>query len=235
MKLFLKLLMFYLIFHIINRENSIDGVLDATFSVEHSSFGVLKNHELKPGGKDIVVTEENKREYVRLYVNYRFMRGIEQQFLALQKGFHELIPPLLLRPFDERELELVIGGLGTIDINDWKMHTRLKHCTPDTPVVQWFWQIVESYGEEMRARLLQFVTGSSRVPLQGFKALQGRLRTPFNTNSSRTFLLTNLLFHTCINISLQGQQEQQVLGYLQFTLWMLQARIYQKHTPVSTE
>ncbi|EFN81984.1 E3 ubiquitin-protein ligase Smurf1 [Harpegnathos saltator] len=154
-------------------ENSIDGVLDATFSVEHSSFGVLKNHELKPGGKDIPVTEENKREYVRLYVNYRFMRGIEQQFLALQKGFHELIPPLLLRPFDERELELVIGGLGTIDINDWKMHTRLKHCTPDTPVVQWFWQIVESYGEEMRARLLQFVTGSSRVPLQGFKALQG--------------------------------------------------------------
>ncbi|KAK2585056.1 hypothetical protein KPH14_008575 [Odynerus spinipes] len=154
-------------------ENSIDGVLDATFSVEHSSFGVLKNHELKPGGKDIQVTEENKKEYVRLYVNYRFMRGIEQQFLALQKGFHELIPPPLLRPFDERELELVIGGLGTIDINDWKMHTRLKHCTPDTPVVKWFWQIVESYGEEMRARLLQFVTGSSRVPLQGFKALQG--------------------------------------------------------------
>ncbi|KAK9299882.1 hypothetical protein QLX08_007266 [Tetragonisca angustula] len=154
-------------------ENSIDGVLDATFSVEHSSFGVLKNHELKPGGKDIPVTEENKKEYVRLYVNYRFMRGIEQQFLALQKGFHELIPPQLLRPFDERELELVIGGLGTIDINDWKMHTRLKHCTPDTPVVKWFWQIVESYGEEMRARLLQFVTGSSRVPLQGFKALQG--------------------------------------------------------------
>lgn len=162
-----------MLFHVF-RENSIDGVLDATFSVEHSSFGALKNHELKPGGKDIPVTEENKREYVRLYVNYRFMRGIEQQFLALQKGFHELIPPLLLRPFDERELELVIGGLGTIDINDWKMHTRLKHCTPDTPVVQWFWQIVESYGEEMRARLLQFVTGSSRVPLQGFKALQGK-------------------------------------------------------------
>ncbi|KAJ8678583.1 hypothetical protein QAD02_014370 [Eretmocerus hayati] len=154
-------------------ENSIDGVLDATFSVEHSSFGVLKNHELKPGGKDISVTEENKREYVRLYVNYRFMRGIEQQFLALQKGFHELIPSQLLRPFDERELELVIGGLGTIDINDWKQNTRLKNCTPDTPVVKWFWQIVESYGEEMRARLLQFVTGSSRVPLQGFKALQG--------------------------------------------------------------
>lgn len=110
------------------------------------------------------------------------MRGIEQQFLALQKGFLELIPPQLLRPFDERELELVIGGLGTIDINDWKLHTRLKHCTPDTPVVKWFWQIVESYNEEMRARLLQFVTGSSRVPLQGFKALQGTFSCFQNCN-----------------------------------------------------
>ncbi|NWY21653.1 SMUF1 ligase, partial [Aphelocoma coerulescens] len=32
---------------------------------------------------------------------------------------------------------------------------------------------VELFDEERRARLLQFVTGSSRVPLQGFKALQG--------------------------------------------------------------
>ncbi|XP_049854862.1 E3 ubiquitin-protein ligase SMURF1 isoform X1 [Schistocerca gregaria] len=154
-------------------ENSLTGVIDTTFAVEHNSFGVLKVHELKPGGKDINVTEENKREYVKLYVNYRFMRGIEQQFLALQKGFTELIPNNLLRAFDERELELIIGGLGSIDITDWRNHTRLKHCTPETPVVKWFWQIVEEYSEEMRARLLQFVTGSSRVPLQGFKALQG--------------------------------------------------------------
>ena len=56
------------------------------------------------------------------------MRGIEQQFLALQKGFTELIPCQLLRPFDERELELVIGGLGSIDINDWRNNTRLKVC-----------------------------------------------------------------------------------------------------------
>ncbi len=55
------------------------------------------------------MTEENKREYVRLYVNYRWCRGIEQQFLALQKGFNELVPQGLLKPFDERELELVIG------------------------------------------------------------------------------------------------------------------------------
>lgn len=67
-------------------ENNINGIIDSTFSVENNSFGALVVHELKPGGSQIAVTEENKREYVKLYVNYRFMRGIEQQFLALQKG-----------------------------------------------------------------------------------------------------------------------------------------------------
>lgn len=36
------------------------------------------------------------------------MRGIEAQFLALQKGFNEIIPQHLLKPFDERELEVIL-------------------------------------------------------------------------------------------------------------------------------
>lgn len=54
------------------------------------------------------------------------MRGIEQQFLALQKGLTEVVPGTLLKPFDEREIELIISGIGTIDIEDWKHNTRLK-------------------------------------------------------------------------------------------------------------
>lgn len=67
----------------------------------------------------------------------------------------------------------MIGGINKIDISDWRRHTRLKHCTPDSDVVKWFWRAVEEFDDEKRARLLQFVIGSSRVPLQGFKALQG--------------------------------------------------------------
>ena len=71
----------------------------------------------------------------------------------------------------------MIGGLGKIDVDDWKLNTRLKHCSQETPLVRWFWRAVDEYDEEHRARLLQFVTGSSRVPLQGFKALQGMYET----------------------------------------------------------
>lgn len=181
------------------RDNDITGVLDHTFCVEHNAYGEIIQHELKPNGKSIPVTQDTKKEYVRLYVNWRFLRGIEAQFLALQKGFNEVIPQHLLKAFDEKELEvgsddskriptaaprltplslpavqLIVCGLGKIDINDWKSNTRLKHCTPDSNIVKWFWKAVESFDEERRARLLQFVTGSSRVPLQGFKALQGK-------------------------------------------------------------
>ncbi|XP_016324228.1 E3 ubiquitin-protein ligase SMURF1-like isoform X3 [Sinocyclocheilus anshuiensis] len=184
-------------------ENDITSVLDHTFCVEHNAFGKFLQHELKPNGKNIPVTEENKKEYVRLYVNWRFMRGIEAQFLALQKGFNELIPQHLLKPFDNKELELIIGGLGKIDLNDWKANTRLKHCVADSNIVKWFWQAVESFDEERRGRLLQFVTGSTRVPLQGFKALQG------STGSAGPRLFTIHLIdantdnlpkaHTCFN------------------------------------
>eukprot|EP00064_Thunnus_orientalis_P013084 superscaffoldBa00002087_g13121 len=88
-------------------ENDITSVLDHTFCVEHNAFGKFLQHELKPNGRNIPVTEENKKEYVRLYVNWRFMRGIEAQFLALQKGFSELIPQHLLKPFDHKELEVL--------------------------------------------------------------------------------------------------------------------------------
>uniref|UniRef100_A0A8C7VQW4 HECT-type E3 ubiquitin transferase n=1 Tax=Oncorhynchus mykiss TaxID=8022 RepID=A0A8C7VQW4_ONCMY len=181
-------------------DNDITGVLDHTFCVEHNAYGEIIQHELKPNGKTVSVSEDTKKEYVRLYVNWRFLHGIEAQFLALQKGFNEVIPQHLLKSFDEKELELIVCGLGKIDIADWKSNTRLKHCTTDSNVVKWFWKAVESYDEERRARLLQFVTGSSRVPLQGFKALQGaagpRLFT-FHQIDANTNNLPKA--HTCFN------------------------------------
>ncbi|XP_025415706.1 E3 ubiquitin-protein ligase SMURF2 [Sipha flava] len=186
-------------------ENKLEkDIIDTNFAVEQSSFGLLKLHELKTGGRNIQVTEENKKEYVKLYVTYRFMRGIEQQFLALQKGLTEVVPGTLLKPFDEREIELIISGIGTIDIEDWKRNTRLKHCSSDMPVVKWFWEIIEQhYSQEMRLRLLQFVTGSSRVPLQGFKALQGSTGAagPRLFTIHLTDVPTNNLpkAHTCFN------------------------------------
>lgn len=100
--------------HFSLRENDITGVLDHTFCVEHNAYGEIIQHELKPNGKSIPVTQDTKKEYVRLYVNWRFLRGIEAQFLALQKGFNEVIPQHLLKAFDEKELEVGSSNLNCL-------------------------------------------------------------------------------------------------------------------------
>lgn len=50
---------------VLDRENDITSVLDHTFCVEHNAYGQIIQHELKPNGKNIPVTEETKKEYVR--------------------------------------------------------------------------------------------------------------------------------------------------------------------------
>ena len=40
-------------------------------------------------------------------------------------------------------------------------------------VIQWFWKCIRSWPPEKKSRLLQFATGTSRIPVNGFKDLQG--------------------------------------------------------------
>lgn len=72
--------------------------------------------DLKPGGADIPVTEDNKKDYVSAVVEYRIARRVKEQFEAFMSGFSELIPQDLINVFDERELELLIGGMSEIDV-----------------------------------------------------------------------------------------------------------------------
>ena len=101
--------------HLIIRKNDITDVLDETFSVTEDHFGEIIEMELKPGGANIAVTEENKKEYVEAVVEYRTKTRIKEQAAALLEGFRELIPSELIDVFDERELELLIGGMSEID------------------------------------------------------------------------------------------------------------------------
>jgi len=80
----------------------------------------------------------------------------------------------MIKMFDDRELELVIAGTADIDIKDWRKNTDYRSGYHDKhQVVKWFWQAVDSNPNEQRLRLLQFVTGTSSIPYEGFGALRG--------------------------------------------------------------
>ncbi|KIW95176.1 E3 ubiquitin-protein ligase RSP5 [Cladophialophora bantiana CBS 173.52] len=154
-------------------ENDITDVLDQTFSIEDEQFGETKTIDLKPGGRDIAVTNENKREYVELLTEWKIQKRVEEQFNAFITGFNELIPADLVNVFDERELELLIGGIADIDVDDWKKHTDYRGYQEQDEVIQNFWKVIRSWDAEQKSRLLQFATGTSRIPVNGFKDLQG--------------------------------------------------------------
>ncbi|XP_055542084.1 E3 ubiquitin-protein ligase Nedd-4-like isoform X4 [Wyeomyia smithii] len=145
-----------------------------TFSVDEESFGTMNQRELKPNGADIEVTNENKDEYIKMVIEWRFAARVKGQMQAFLDGFGSIVPLHLLKIFDENELELLMCGIQCIDVNDWKRNTLYKgDYYANYVVVQWFWRAVLSFNNEMRARLLQFVTGTSRVPMNGFKELYG--------------------------------------------------------------
>jgi E3 ubiquitin-protein ligase HUWE1 len=58
-------------------------------------------------------------------------------------------------------------------VDDWKSNTEYHNYTAASQQIQWFWRAVRSFDKEERAKLLQFVTGTSKVPLNGFKELEG--------------------------------------------------------------
>ncbi|QPG98097.1 NEDD4 E3 ubiquitin-protein ligase [Epichloe festucae Fl1] len=175
------------------------GILEQTFSTEDERFGVLTTEDLIPNGRNIDVTNENKKEYVDLMVKWRIEKRIAEQFQAFKEGFHELIPQDLINVFDERELELLIGGIAEIDVDDWKKHTDYRGYTESDEVIQNFWQVVRSWDGEQKSRLLQFTTGTSRIPVNGFKDLQGS-DGPRRFTIEKTGELTNLpKAHTCFN------------------------------------
>ena len=77
--------------------------------------------------------------------NWRIQKRIEEQFNCFAQGFNELIPQDLINVFDERELELLIGGIAEMDVDDWKKHTDYRGYTESDDVVQWFWKVL-SFG-----------------------------------------------------------------------------------------
>uniref|UniRef100_A0A8C4KTK4 HECT-type E3 ubiquitin transferase n=1 Tax=Dromaius novaehollandiae TaxID=8790 RepID=A0A8C4KTK4_DRONO len=182
------------------KENDIEECgLEMFFSVDKEILGEIKSHDLKPNGSNILVTEENKEEYIRLVAEWRLSRGVEEQTQAFFEGFNEILPQQYLQYFDAKELEVLLCGMQEIDLNDWQRHTIYRHYTRTSRQIVWFWQFVKEIDNEKRMRLLQFVTGTCRLPVGGFADLMG-------SNGPQKFCIEKVgkenwlpRSHTCFN------------------------------------
>lgn len=182
------------------RDNNIEECgLEMYFSVDMEILGKVTSHDLKLGGSNILVTEENKDEYIGLMTEWRFSRGVQEQTKAFLDGFNEVVPLQWLQYFDEKELEVMLCGMQEVDLADWQRNTVYRHYTRNSKQIIWFWQFVKETDNEVRMRLLQFVTGTCRLPLGGFAELMG-------SNGPQKFCIEKVgkdtwlpRSHTCFN------------------------------------
>jgi len=170
--------------------NSVEG-LDLTFTVALKDSPNLMV-ELKPDGANTSVTEENKSEYVKLYVSNYLTGSIRKQLQAFISGFYLVIPREQMPKLTEKELELLLCGVPDINVDDWRKNTKYDGFTEQDEIIEWFWRIVTDMTMEDRAKLLQFCYGSAIVPAGGF----ANFKHKFNiSKQSNTKLLPQS--HTC--------------------------------------
>ncbi|KAI7811631.1 putative NEDD4-like E3 ubiquitin-protein ligase WWP2 [Triplophysa rosa] len=182
------------------KENDLEECgVELYFAQDMEILGKVTTHQLKNDGENELVTQDNKEEYIGLLTDWRFMRGVEEQTKAFLDGFNEVVPLEWLRYFDEKELELMLCGMQEIDLSDWQKNTIYRHYTKNSKQIQWFWQVVKEMDNEKRIRLLQFVTGTCRLPVGGFTELIG-------SNGPQKFCIDKVgketwlpRSHTCFN------------------------------------
>jgi len=155
-------------------ENSVSDLgYDQTFSTEIQEFGVTETRDLIADGRNVIVTDDNKTDYIKLVCQMKMTGAIRKQLGAFLEGFYDIIPRRLIAIFNEQELELLLSGLPDINIDDLKANSEYHKYSATSLQIVWFWRALRSFDQTDRAKFLQFVTGSSKVPLQGFGALEG--------------------------------------------------------------
>ncbi|ETW01279.1 hypothetical protein, variant [Aphanomyces invadans] len=80
-------------------DNDVTDVLYETFSVTRANNVIV---DLKENGRNVEVTEANKKEYVALMMQWRTEFAVRPQLDALLNGLHMLLPASLLHAFEWR-------------------------------------------------------------------------------------------------------------------------------------
>ena len=116
--------------------------------------------------------------YLKLFAEHRLVGETREQIQAFRGGLSVFFGDELLQTLRQcctpADVQLLLCGNPDIDVADWAANTLYTHgLTADAVLVRQFWSVVEGFGNEHRAKLLHFCTGSSRAPATGFAQLQG--------------------------------------------------------------
>ncbi|KAF9109166.1 Ubiquitin fusion degradation protein 4 [Mortierella sp. AM989] len=129
--------------------------------------------ELKSGGSNIPVTIYNVEEYISLTLDFTVGRGIEAQVAAFREGFNNVFSIQNLAGFRSGELVSLFGS----GEEDWSYETLVDSVKADhgfrseSRAFKNLLRIMSELDKAERRQFLQFITGSPKLPIGGFKNL----------------------------------------------------------------
>lgn len=159
--------------------------------------------DLKPGGADTTVTNQNRLVYISYMARHRLQNQPYLQTTAFLRGLSTMIQPSWLSMFNQSELQTLISGTRTqIDVEDLRRNTiyggtyvigddGLEH-----PTIQLFWRIMKDISDDERRAVLKFVTSTPRAPLLGFGTLNPRFSIRDGGSDQERLPSTS----TCVNL-----------------------------------
>ena len=177
--------------------------MEIYYSIQYQNDeGQIITEELIPGGNNKKVTDIN--DYIDKRINHLVSKS-QILIYHIQEGLFNFIPKDILGTINSSEFELLVCGQPFIDVNDWNKNSVYKgDYNKNHRLVKWFWDEVYKLSQDDLRKLLQFSTGTSRVPINGFKKLESNrgeiakfcLNSVFyNENKKNNYIRA----HTCFN------------------------------------
>jgi E3 ubiquitin-protein ligase HERC4 len=175
-------------------EPDAEEVFGLSFTVTESQFGEATERPLKLGGEEMVVTNANKSEYVKLYIDYVLNKSCETQFDAFKKGFLKVVSQRVLQLFHPQELMALVVGNENYDWDVMQEIAAYKEgYSPNHPTIVFFWEVFHEFAAEDKKKFLLFLTGSDRIPIAGMSSVKIMIQKTADT----AFLP---VAHTCFNL-----------------------------------
>ena len=204
------------------KENTIADVFFEVFETPVLISCDEERVPLKPHGSEIQVTEENKQEYIDLLVNFIGTKSMQYPLQQFLEGFYYVIPKEAISVLSADELELLVCGMPFIDLQEWQDFTEYRgEYSKNHQVIKWLWECLSGFSQEYLSLMILFVTGTPRLPVEGFGSLKTMRGEPARFTIEPVQYYQGILprAHTCFHrldlpMYLSKEEMQKVLIYV---------------------
>ena len=149
-------------------DENLEKNIDTNFTVLIEKDGKKINIPLIENGENIMINNKNKKEYIDLYIDWYFNKSIKDYYINFEKGFYKVFDEDLSKILSPEELELIICGSSYLNFQELKNACIYKDgYNKDSITIKYFWEIVLDFDEEEKKKLLSFITGCDRAPING--------------------------------------------------------------------